>query len=229
MWKTTISSMCRHSANAIIPHDKFITKVQRSTWMRLQWFAPYLNHHSQAVKCFHTPPISFQMQIYLIEICWPQHIDQMRYVSKKSALITQLVSLPIEGTKTAVLRRELLSFPSWDEVVVNELRSSLSCVFSDTSSSEDELALTRKSCQQNNILARPTRRNRVMIDSTFNAGQSYGCVYSNEIKNLLQCHQGWRKSRIPGTNWLTMKLNFCSRRNVCQVSLVSQLLLFLDV
>ena len=138
MWKTTISSMCRHSANAIIPHDKFITKLQRSTRMHLQWFAPYLNRH--------------------------QCIDQMRYVSKKSALITQLVSLPIEGTKTAVLRRELLSFPSWDEVVVNELRSSLSCVFSDTSSSEDELALTRKSCQQNNILGRPTRRNRVMID-----------------------------------------------------------------
>ena len=114
-------------------------------------------------------------------------------VQKKSALITQLVSLPIEGTKTAVLRRELLSFPSWDEVVVNELRSSLSCVFSDTSSSEDELALTRKSCQQNNILARPTRRNRVMIDNTFNAGQSYSCVYSNKIKKSSTMLSGMKK------------------------------------
>ena len=114
----------------------------------------------------------------------------MRYVSKKSALITQLVSLPIEGTKTAVLRRELLSFPSF---LVNELRSSLSCVFSDTSSSEDELALTRKSCQQNNILARPTRRNRVMIDNTFNAGQSYSCVYSNKIKKSSTMLSGMKK------------------------------------
>ena len=112
---------------------------------------------------------------------------------QKSALITQLVSLPIEGTKTAVLRGELLSFPSGDEVVVNELRSSLSCVFSDTSSSEDELALTRKSCQQNNILARPTRRNRVMIDNTFNAGQSYSCVYSNKIKKSSTMLSGMKK------------------------------------
>ena len=110
----------------------------------------------------------------------------MRYVSKKSALITQLVSLPIEGTKTAVLRRELLSFPSF---LVNELRSSLSCVFSDTSSSEDELALTRKSCQQNNILASPTRRNRVMIDNKLNAvavcSYRYLRINEGQVRQLL--------------------------------------------
>ena len=76
---------------------------------------------------------------------------------------------------------------------MNELRSSLSCVFSDTSSSEDELALTRKSCQQNNILARPTRRNRVMIDNTFNAGQRNSCVYSNKIKKSSTMLSGMKK------------------------------------
>ena len=177
----------------------------------------------------YTTDIFSDADLFDLDLLASMYRPNERCVQKKSALITQLVSLPIEGTKTAVLRRELLSFPSWDEVVVNELRSSLSCVFSDTSSSEDELALTRKSCQQNSILARHTRRNRVMIDSTFHAGKSYGYVYSNKIKNLLQCHQGRRKSRIPGTNWLTMKLNYSSRRNEGQVSQVCQLLLFLDV
>lgn len=47
------------------------------------------------------------------------------------------MNLPSDGTNTAVLSRELLSLPGCDDESVQALRFSLSCVLSDSSSSEE--------------------------------------------------------------------------------------------